>query len=158
MAHQLRTTALNDLHKDLYIIKDKGELLASKLKEGNLFRKELKITLHRKREQKLYVLFIVKDDLCFCNVIAKLFEQLEIPCNNTNWQLFLDASKESIKAVLQHINTLPSVLIAYSATMKGSYKNLKTILTSIQYNDHKWHICTDFKVVAILTGLQPGYN
>ena len=68
------------------------------------------------------------------------FEQLEIPYDNTNWQLFLDAAKESIKAVLLHNgNTLPSVPTAHSTTMKESYENLRTILMSIQYNDHKWH-------------------
>jgi len=29
---------------------------------------------------------------------------------------------------------------------------------SIQYNEHKWHICADFKVVAMLTGLQSSYT
>ena len=42
--------------------------------------------------------------------------------------------------------------------MKESYENLKTILTSIQYNVHKSHACADFKVIAMLIGLQPGYT
>ena len=152
--------ALDDLSRDLYSTKDKSELLASRFKESNLLRNgRVKMTLYRKRAQKQHVLFTVKDDLCFCNEIAKLFEQLEIPYDNTNWRLFLDASKESIKAILLHNgNTLSSVPIAYRATTKESYKNLKTILTSVQYNDHKWHICADFKVVAMLTGLQSGYT
>jgi len=84
----------------------------------------VKITLYRKRAQKLHALFTVKDDLCFCNDIAELFEHLEIPYDDTNWRLFLDASKKSIKAVLLHNrNTLPSVPTAYSATMKESYEN-----------------------------------
>ena len=151
--------ALNDLGRDLYLTKDKGELLASRLKQRNLLRKGVKITLYRKRAQNLHVLFTLKDDLCFCNDIVGLFEQLEIPYDNTTWRLFLDASKESIKAVLLHNgNTLPSVPIAYSTTMKESYQNLKTILTSIQYEVHKWDVCADFKVIAMLTGLQPGYT
>lgn len=60
--------------------------------------------------------------------------------------------------MLHNGNTLPSVPIAYSATIKESYENLKTILTSVQYNNHKRHICADFKIVAMLTGLQPGYT
>lgn len=60
--------------------------------------------------------------------------------------------------MLHNGNTLTSVPIAYSATIKESYENLKTILTSVQYNNHKWHICADFKIVAMLTGLQPGYT
>jgi len=66
--------ALNDLCRDLYLTKDKSELLASRLKERNLLRKGVKITLYRKRAQKLHVLFTVEDDLCFCNDIAELFE------------------------------------------------------------------------------------
>ena len=111
--------ALNDLCRDLYLTKDKSELLASRLKERNLLGEGVKITLYRKRAQNLHVLFTMKDDLCFCNDIVELFEQLEIPYDNTNWRLFLEASKKSIKAVLLHNNnTLPSVPIAYSATMK----------------------------------------
>lgn len=37
--------ALNDLCRDLYLTKDKHELLASRLKERNLLRKGVKITL-----------------------------------------------------------------------------------------------------------------
>ena len=35
---------------------------------------------------------------------------------------------------------------------------MRFILDSIQYDDHKWPICADLKVVAILTGLQSGYT
>ena len=87
--------ALNDLCTDPYLTKDKSELLASRLKEHNLLGEGVKITLYRKHEQNLHVLFTVKDDLCFRNNIIELFEQLEIP-------IFLDASKKSIKAVLLH--------------------------------------------------------
>ena len=40
--------------------------------------------------------------------------------------------------------------------MEKSYENLKAILTSLQYDDLNWHISADFKVVAMLTGLQLG--
>ena len=80
--------ALNDLCRDLYLTKDKSELLASRLKECNLLGEGVKITLYRKCAQNLHVLFTVKDDLCFCNDIAELFEQLEIPYDNTNWRFF----------------------------------------------------------------------
>ena len=38
--------ALNDLCRDFYLTKDKNELLASRLKERNLLRKGVKITLY----------------------------------------------------------------------------------------------------------------
>ena len=96
----------------------------------------MKITLYRKRTEDLLPLFTVKDDLCFGNDITELFEKLEILYDKTNWRLFIDASKDSIKSVLLHNgNTLHSVPIADSTTMKKSYENLKAILTSMQYDD-----------------------
>ena len=69
--------------------------------------------------------------------------------DKTNWRLFIDPSKDNIKAVLLHNgNTLPSVCVTYSTTMNESSENLKAILTSIQYDDHNRHICADFKAVA----------
>ena len=70
---------LNDLRRDLYLIKEKSEFLASRLQECNLIEKGVKITLYRKRTEDLLALFIMKDELCFCNDITELFEQLEIP-------------------------------------------------------------------------------
>ncbi|KAI6653957.1 hypothetical protein LOD99_3133 [Oopsacas minuta] len=51
----------------------------------------------------------------------------------------------------------PSIPIAHSVAPKESYGNMRFILDSIQYDDHKWSICAGLKVVAILTGLQSGY-
>ena len=97
----------------------------------------MKITLYRKRKEDLLALFSMKDDLCFCNEITELFELLVVPYDKTNWRLFIETSKDSIKAVLLHNgNTLPSVPIAYSTTMKKSYENLKVVLTTIQHDDH----------------------
>ena len=72
---------------DLFLTKDKSKLLASRLKERNLLE-GVKITLYRKRAQNFQVLFTVKDDLCFCNDVVKLFERLQIPYDNTNWRRF----------------------------------------------------------------------
>ena len=67
--------------------------MASSLEELNLVEKEVRITLYRKRTEDLLALFSMKDYLCFCNDVYKLFEQLEIPYNKTKWQLFRDALK-----------------------------------------------------------------
>ena len=151
--------ALNDLRRDVYLIKEKSEFLASRLQERNLFEKGVKITLYRKLTEDLLALFTMKDDLCFCNDITELFEQLEILYDKTNWRLFIDISEDSIKSVLLHNgNTLPSVPIAYSTTMKKSYENLKAILTSMQYDDLNWHICANFKFVAMQISHQLGYT
>ena len=71
--------ALNDLCWDLYLTKEKSEFLALRLQERNLLEKGVKITLYRKSTEDLLALFIIKDDLCFCNDITELFKQPEIP-------------------------------------------------------------------------------
>jgi hypothetical protein len=98
-------------------------------------------------------------DLCYCNDISALFDTFGIPYDPQDWRLFIDSSKSSIKAVILHNGNLhPSVPVAYSTTMRETYENLKEILQCIHYDDHKWAICADFKVIAILTGLQAGYT
>ena len=35
---------------------------------------------------------------------------------------------------------------------------MKVFLNSINYNEHKWKMCGDLKVIAILLGMQLGYT
>ena len=55
-------------------------------------------------------------------------------------------------------NTLPSVSVAHSTTLKENYLTLQFILEKLNYNTNRWLICADLKVVAILTGLQVEYT
>ena len=67
--------------------------------------------------------------------LLQFFEQENNP---TEWRLFIDASKTSVKAVLLHIgNQLPSMPVAYSMIMWETYKNLKDIQNAIQYNKYQ---------------------
>ncbi|KAL4718315.1 hypothetical protein ACJJTC_009937 [Scirpophaga incertulas] len=75
------------------------------------------------------------------------------------WRLFIDSSKSSLKAVLLHNgNMKPSIPVAYSVSMKETYDNLGAVLRAIKYEDFKWQICGDLKVIAILMGLQGGFT
>ncbi|GBN07149.1 hypothetical protein AVEN_149608-1 [Araneus ventricosus] len=40
--------------------------------------------------------------------------------------------------------------------MKETYEILKHVLSSIEYSKLSWHICADFKVIAVLVVLQAG--
>ncbi|GBM99884.1 hypothetical protein AVEN_29451-1 [Araneus ventricosus] len=60
--------------------------------------------------------------------------------------------------LLANGNDLPSVLVAYSVDMKETYENIRRILYKIFYHDSNWKLCSDLKVVALLTGLQTGYT
>lgn len=157
--HLITAAELNDLIRDLQLTKDKSELLASRLQNWKLLDTNAKITFFRKRTADFQHLFSKTGDLCYCNDISALFNKFNIQHESTDWRLFIDASTSSTKAVLLHNgNVHPSVPVAYSQSMKETYENLKLILDCISYHNYKWAICADFKVIAILTGLQSGYT
>ena len=157
--HLISAEELSDLVRDLKLTKFQGELLASRLQGWNLIDSDATVTFFRKRTAHLTHLFSMNGDLCYCNDISSLFDSFGIVFDSQEWRLFIDASKLSIKAVLLHNgNTFPSVPVAYSVTMRETYQNLKQILRCINYDQYKWAICADFKVIALLTGLQSGYT
>jgi hypothetical protein len=79
--------------------------------------------------------------------------------NPDYWSLFTDSSKVSVKVVLLHNgNRFPSVPLAHAANMKESYESMKLLLEKIKYDEFKWKLCGDLKVVALLIGMQLGYT
>jgi len=64
--------------------------------------------------------------------------ELLVTYNATEWRIFIDASKRSLKAVLLHNgNRYASVPIGHSVQLKESYENLFMLLKNIKYNEHK---------------------
>lgn len=157
--HLITQGELNDLVRDLDLPKSKAELLGSRLQQWNLLDKGVKVSIYRKRQSPLTDFFAVEDDLVFCHDIPSLMTELNVQYTPDKWRLFIDSSKTSLKAVLlSNGNEHPSVPIGHSVNMKETYDNLKMLLRCIKYDDHKWNICADLKVVALLTGLQSGYT
>jgi len=77
--------------------------------------------------------------------------------NPDQWRLFSDSSKVSLKVVLLHNgNKFPSVPLAHAANRKESYESMKLLLGIIKYDEFKWKLCGDLKVVALLLGKQLG--
>ena len=139
--------------------KQKAELLASRLKEKHLISKNVSVAYYRKRNHKLSTFFSVEAQLCYCNDIDGLFKSLLQDHVNSEWRLFIDSSKRSLKAVLLHNgNVKPSIPIAHSVHLKESYENMKLLLQCINYQTHQWHICGDLKVIGLLMGLQGGFT
>ena len=67
--------------------------------------------------------------------------------------------KTNLKAVLvNNGNVLPSIPIGYAVHWKETYANMEKLLRAINYSEYNWNICGDFKVLAILLGLQLGYT
>jgi len=86
-------------------------------------------------------------------------EVLGHECNPDQWRLFIESSKVSLNVVLFHNgNTFPSIPLAHAANMKESYESMKLLLGKIKYDEFKWKLCGDLKVVALLLGMQLGYT
>jgi len=86
-------------------------------------------------------------------------EVFDHECNPDKWRWFIDSSKVSLKVVLFHNgNKFPFVPLAHAANMKESYESMKLLLGEIKYDEFKWKLCGDLKVVALLLGMQLGYT
>lgn len=159
---QLFTQAeLSDLIRELDLSKKKSELLASRLQEKNLLTTETKVTYYRNRSDEFLKFYTWENnnELCVITDIDGLMEKLDIEYEPSEWRLFIDASKASLKAVLLHNgNRKPSIPVAHSVNMRESYENMRILLKAIKYDAYKWKICGDLKIIAILLGMQLGYT
>ena len=51
-----------------------------------------------------------------------------------------------------------SILMACSLKMKEDHKTFKQMLIKISYSQFEWYVCSDFKLLEFLLGLQSGYT
>ena len=108
------------------------------------------------RHEEFKDLFSQKDGVVFCNDVCSDMEVLGLKSNPEQWRLFINSSKINLKVVLLHNgNKFPSIPLAHAANMKESYENMKLLLGKIKYDEFKWELCGDLKVVALLLGMQP---
>lgn len=150
---------LNDLVRDLNLPKESAELLGSRLKNKNLLEPGTHYSWYRHREQELVPFFSQIESLVYCNNINELMHFYDIEHDPAQWRLFIDSSKRSLKGVLLHNgNVYGSIPVAHSVQMKETFENMKILLRHIQYEEHKWLICGDFKVIGILLGQQAGFT
>lgn len=157
--HLITMDELCDLTRDLYHSKAQSELLASRLRQWNLLHQDVRVCRFRDRNAELAQFFTTKDKLCYCTDVDSLLGCFNVQHRPSEWRLFLDSSRRSLKAVLLHIgNVHPSVPIGHSVHLTESYENLRFLLQCIDYKTHRWLICGDLKVTSMLLGLQLGYT
>ena len=48
--------------------------------------------------------------------------------------------------------------MGHSVHMKEEYENVKALLDMINYTNHNWEPCGDFKMLALLLGQQGAYT
>lgn len=157
--HLINSKEFNDLVRDLNLPKLKAEILASRLKQWNLLKKDVKVSDQRKRHEIFSGFFTKEDGLCYCNDVKGLFDAIGIPCVPSEWRLFIDSSTKSLKAVLLHNgNKFPSLPLAHSVMLKENYESVKMVLQTLKYEEYAWPVIGDFKMVGFLVGMQGGYT
>jgi hypothetical protein len=150
---------LNDLVRDLGLSKESAELLGSRLKQKNLLAPGTSFSWFRKREIDFVPYFSQESGLVYCSNVHGLMENFNIQYDVSEWRLFIDSSKRSLKTVLLHNGSkYASVPLGHSVFLKESYENLALILTNLKYKEHGWTICGDLKVISMLLGQQAGYT
>ena len=157
--HLISQADLNDLVRDLYLSKEHAELLGSRLKQWRLLSPGTHTSVYRNRHLKLSAFYSMSDLICYCNDVQGLFGELNCQYLDSEWRLFIDSSKSSLKAVLlNNGNRYPSIPVAHAVGMKETHESMQQLLKTIKYSQHKWVICSDLKVVALLLGMQLGYT
>jgi hypothetical protein len=106
------TTDLNN-GCDLNLSKKQAELLGSRAKGWNLLHQDVFCNC----QNKLKNFFSQENNPVFCNDVCFVTEALGHQHDPSEWCLFTDFSKSSIKVVLLHYgNNFPSVPLAHSKT------------------------------------------
>ena len=153
---------LDSFVRKLGLSKDGSYLAATMLKQFGVLAAGTNTTAYRARD-KMFVKFFKTsdgDEMVYCDDIEGLLSRMNIHTNvKEDWWLFVDGSVNSTKAVLLHKdNMFPALPVAYSRKVKESYSSMKLIFELIHYDNFKWRVCSDLKVIGMLTGMQGGYT
>lgn len=96
--HLVNQQELKDLVRDLELSKKMSELLNSRLQEWNLLAEGKTISHFRVRHAKLSGFYETENNVCFCTDINGLMEELGYEHHPEDWRLFIDSSKDSLRA------------------------------------------------------------
>jgi len=117
------------------------------------------VCFYRGRHEEFKDFFSKEDGVAFCNDVCSVMEVLGHEYHPDQWRLFIDLSQVSWKFVLLHNgNTFPSVPLVNAASMEESFESMKRLLGKIKYEEFKWKLCGDLKVVALVLGMQLGHT
>jgi hypothetical protein len=131
---------LKDLFRDLNLSKKQAELLGYRPRGWNLLHQDTDICFFRNGQIEFKEFFCQESDLVFFKGICSVTEALGHQHDPTEWHLFIDSSKVSLKAVLIYNgNKFPCVALAHAANMKQSYGNTfgKDPVWKIKF-EHLW--------------------
>ena len=155
-SHLLTKGDLNDIVRNLNLSKTQAELLGSRLMSWNLLRQDTKVCFTVGAMRNSRISFPWKMVSCFAIMFLLLWKFLAMNIIQISG---LDSSKVRLKVVLLHNgNRFRSVPLAHAANMKQSYESMKLLLGKFKYDEFKWKLCGDLKVLSLLLRMQLGYT
>ncbi|GBM11066.1 hypothetical protein AVEN_259757-1 [Araneus ventricosus] len=123
---------LNDLARDLGLSKDEAELLGSRMKNKNLLTPEISFSWYRHRQKEFNHFFSREGNLVPCNDVQGLMKCFHIEYDPSEWRLFIDSSKASLKAILLHNGkSFASFPLGHSLHLEENCNDLSMILEKI---------------------------
>lgn len=132
--------------------------LTSDLKANHLLEQGVTVGFYKERNAETIRFYDQKDGIPFLKDIRGLMDWLGVEFVVDEWRLFIDASSSALKIVLLHNgNVFPSVPVLYSAKKKlqENYEDMKYALDLINYEQYKFKIIADLKLLNVLCGLGP---
>ena len=99
------------------------QLLASRLQEKYLLDHSANVSYFRKRDKIFVTIFSEDKQFVYCHNIPGLLRQLGVTSYNpTEWRLFLDTSKRSLKCSLLHNgNVYGAVPVGHSVHLREEH-------------------------------------
>jgi len=90
--HKITEGELNDLIRDLELLKNKAELLASKLQQWNLLHHSAKVTKFRTTNQEFEQFFKTVGYSTYCKDIDSLMDAMHMRRIPEQWRLFIEVT------------------------------------------------------------------
>lgn len=152
---------MNSLCNEMGIGFEASYLVVKILKKKGLLVPNFKTSVFRNRSKQLDSLFSYFDDnkeIAYLNNVSQYFNIAGIEYKDEDFRLFIDGATTHLLAALLYNRKsnddriLPPVPILYSKIIKEDRDGLALVLNIIKYNDHKWKIICDFKILIILFG------
>ena len=107
------------------------------------------------RELRQFFMFQDKSSLVYCNNIAGLIKSMSLEYDSTEWRYFIDSSSGNLNAVLSHNwNSFSTIPNGHTVQMKETHNSMDHLLYAVNYQEHKWLVCGDLKVLGLVLGLQ----
>lgn len=166
---QMGQASFEDLMRDLAVPPQKVELAGSRFREHHWLKPSTRTTFLRNEnsfsaifKEKEIRMSIVRNNnveckvnrVTYCDDIEGLFDLFGVQHQVNQWRLFIDGGCDTLKLVLLHNgNLFPSIPIGFARNCPEKYDGMQQILEILKYDQFKWDVIVDFKLINILVGL-----